>query len=178
MYTKAVRDFKLKAYGAIKGINSRFLRFAYPHDAGAPYVATQYPGRNHLENLDSLQSSTTEVEYHNAMRSFINFKKSKGNYFVDTDGNTILDLNAAASGFVLGYNEDDAVNSRFTSIYDRFLTHKVNANALPSHDLADIIRDNVMPWAPEGMTEVHFGGGSTGTEANELAVSVAMRHYA
>jgi len=29
------------------------------------------------------------------MQRFVNFKKSKGNYFVDTDGNVVLDLNAA-----------------------------------------------------------------------------------
>ena len=28
------------------------------------------------------------------MQRFINFKQSKGNYFKDTDGNTVLDFNA------------------------------------------------------------------------------------
>jgi 4-aminobutyrate aminotransferase-like enzyme len=112
------------------------------------------------------------------MKSFVNFKKSKGNYFEDVDGNTILDLNAGAAGFALGYNADDGVNSRFSSVYDRFVTHKVNVNALPTHDMADLIRDNVMTSAPKSGAHVHLGGGSTGTEANELAVAVAMKHYA
>lgn len=54
----------------------------------------------------------------------------------------------------------------------------MNLNALPTHDMADLIRDNVMPSAPNGTANVHLGGGSTGTEANELAVAVAMKHYA
>jgi 4-aminobutyrate aminotransferase-like enzyme len=78
----------------------------------------------------------------------------------------------------LGYNHDIFVNARQTEKYDRFVTHKVNANTLPPQDFADLIRENVMEAAPNGMNQVHLGGGSTGTEANELALSVAMRHYA
>lgn len=64
----------------------------------------------------------------------INFKKSKGNYFVDVYGNTILDLNANASGQIVGYNHDDLINERDSETYDRFITHKVDFNSLPSHD--------------------------------------------
>lgn len=84
------------------------------------------------------------------MKSFVNFKQSSGNYFVDVDNNTILDLNAASAGFVLGYNADDLVCSRFSTLYDRFITHKVNVNSLPTHDVADLISENVMPSAPLG----------------------------
>jgi 4-aminobutyrate aminotransferase-like enzyme len=66
------------------------------------------------------------------MQRFINFKQSKGNYFRDTDGNTILDMNAAQAGLILGYNSNDLVNLRTTEAYDRFVTHKVDANSLPT----------------------------------------------
>jgi len=56
------------------------------------------------------------------------------------------------------------------------VTHKVDINSLPPHDLADMIRDHVMPAAPRGMVQVHLGGGSTGAEANELAVAAAFKH--
>lgn len=78
----------------------------------------------------------------------IQWKKSKGEYFVDSNGNTVLDMNASANGMVLGYNNDDLVNSRMTEVYDRFVTHKTPASSLPTHDLADIIRENVMVAAP------------------------------
>ena len=54
------------------------------------------------------------------------------------------------------------------------MTHKVDVNSLPPHDMADIIRDHVMPAAPKGMVQVHLGGGSDGAEANELAVAAAL----
>lgn len=88
-------------------------------------------------------------------------------------------MNAAQAGLVLGYNNDDLVNARMgTELYDRFVTHKVDASSLPSHDLADIIREMVMPNAPQGMVQVHLGGGSTGAEANELAISAALTKFA
>jgi len=88
-------------------------------------------------------------------------------------------LNAAQAGLVLGYNNDDLVNARMgTELYDRFVTHKVDASTLPPHDLADLVREMVMPNAPEGMVQVHLGGGSTGAEANELAISAALTKFA
>jgi len=112
-----------------------------------------------------------------ACQRFINFKQSKGNYFQDVDGNKILDLNAAASGQVLGYNNDDMINARDSELYDRFVTHKVDLNTLPSHDVADLLRSHVMPAAPKGLMQVHFGGGSSATEANESAIAVALTQY-
>ena len=69
------------------------------------------------------------------------------------------------------------INARYSELYDRFVTHKVDANTLPSNDFADVLRDNVMPAAPFGLNQVHIGGGNTAAEANELAMSVALEHY-
>ena len=100
---------------------------------------------------------------------------SKGNYFVDTDGNTVLDLNAAAAGAPLGYNSDALLIARMGTDYDRFAVNKVNLSHLPTGDMADLIRENVMVGAPKGLHQVHLGGGATGAEANELAISVAFK---
>jgi len=85
------------------------------------------------------------------MQRFIDFKRSKGNYFVDCDGNTVLDLNAAQAGNILGYNHNDMVNARTTELYDRFVTHKVDINSLPPCDLGDILKDQVISNAPKGL---------------------------
>ena len=44
--------------------------------------------------------------------------------------------------------------------------------------MADLIRENVMIAAPPGCKQVHLGGGSTGAEANELAITAALKTYA
>lgn len=144
------------------------MRFEFPHDPSAIHLKTRFPSENHLQAI--VKGETTQ--------RFVNCKQSKGNYFVDTEGNTILDLNASASGQVLGYNHDDLINARDSDLYDRFVTHKADLNSLPPNDIADLIRDNVMPSAPNGLYQVHLGGGSTGGEANELAMSAALRSYA
>jgi len=69
------------------------------------------------------------------------------------------------------------VNARTTDLYDRFVTHKVDANSLPPHDFADILRNQVIAHGPKGLPQVHLGGG-TATEANELAIQVALLHHA
>lgn len=112
------------------------------------------------------------------MRRLINWKQSKNNYFVDTDGNKILDLNAGQAGATLGYNNDDMLCARMGTTFDRFAANKVNLSAMPANDMADLIRENVMIAAPKGLLQVHLGGGSTGAEANELAMSVAFKKFA
>lgn len=80
---------------------------------------------------------------------FLNLKQSKGNFFKDTDGNVILDLNCAQP---LGYNHDVLINARDSKVYDRFLQGKVDVSSVPPSDYADIIGDNIMPVAPLGLT--------------------------
>ena len=53
----------------------------------------------------------------------------------------------------------------------------MDASVLPTDDYADLLRDNVMPIAPAGMTQVHLNDGTT-TQANESALTVALIKYA
>ena len=97
------------------------------------------------------------------MQRFINSKRSKGSYFTDTDGNVVLDLDCSSA---LGYNHDVMINARDSDHYDRFLSGKVNASNVAPADYADILRENVMPIAPNGMAQVHIADGTV-TNANE-----------
>ena len=108
------------------------------------------------------------------LQRFANLKHSKGNYLVDTDGNTILDL---VNPQPLGYNDDYLSNLRQLDIYDRFLTGKVDCSNLPPSDYADLLREHVMPIAPSGTSQVHLTDGSI-SSANEAALSVALTSYA
>jgi 4-aminobutyrate aminotransferase / (S)-3-amino-2-methylpropionate transaminase len=108
---------------------------------------------------------------------FIDAKKSKGNFFVDVDGNVVLDLHCNFSNLPLGYNHEAYVNKRQSDLYDRFIGHRVNTTTLPTDDYADLLREVVMPIAPPGMTQVHLNDGTT-TQANESALTVALLKYA
>ena len=60
--------------------------------------------------------------------NFLNLKQSKGNFFKDTDGNVILDLDCAQP---LGYNHDVLRNARGSKAYDRFLEGTVDVSSVP-----------------------------------------------
>ena len=81
----------------------------------------------------------------------MNLKKSKGNYFQDIDGNIVLDLHCNYGALPLGYNHDALINARDSNLYDRFIGNTPNLTNLPPHDFPDILREAVMPIAPNGM---------------------------
>lgn len=121
----------------------------------------------HSYNLDS--------QY--LVQRFIDYKKSKGNYFVDIDGNVVLDLHCNHSSMPLGYNHDVYVNARHTDTYDRFVANRPDGSVLPSDEYVDLLREEVMPVAPHGLNQIHLQEGTT-TQANESAITVAILKYA
>ena len=106
--------------------------------------------------------------------SFLNLKQSKGNFFKDTDGNVVLDLNCPLP---LGYNHDVLINARDTNVYDRFLQGTVDVSSVPPQDFADILCEDLMPVAPSGLDQVHLCDGNS-TTANEVALSTAIMDFA
>ena len=50
----------------------------------------------------------------------------------------------------LGYNNIDLVIARMGNTYDSGSTQKVDAGLMPSDNMADLIRENVMIAAPPG----------------------------
>jgi len=77
----------------------------------------------------------------------------------------------------LGYNNDQMVNSADSDTYDRFKQGNIDASNVAPHDMADLLRENVMPVSPAGMSNVTLCDGSV-TGANEAAIVHAMNTYA
>jgi len=69
------------------------------------------------------------------------------------------------------------LQGRETEAYDRFLAQTPEIGSVPPEDLADLIRTNVMPIAPEGAHQVHLTDGSI-TLANEEAIMAAFTLFA
>lgn len=120
------------------------------------------------------QAGQTHTEDGASMQRFVNLKQSYGNYLEDVDANVVLDLDCSQA---LGYNHDVLVNARDTPLYDRFICGRQDASAVPPMDFADLLREEVMPVAPDGMNSIHLSDNST-TSANELAMSTGIMHYA
>ena len=73
------------------------------------------------------------------MQNFVDLKESKGNYFVDNDGNIVLDLNC---NYPLGYPR----NCMVTEFLQRFIGGKEEITS----DWDELIRENLLPVAPSG----------------------------
>lgn len=67
--------------------------------------------------------------------------------------------------------------ARHTETYDRFIANRPDNSILPAHDYTDLLRECVMPVAPNGLNQVHLQEGTV-TQANESAITVAMFKYA
>lgn len=105
---------------------------------------------------------------------YINLKHSQGNFFTDIDNNVVLDLNCPMP---LGYNSDRLVFNRMgTNVYDAHLQGRADLTNLPPAEFDDMLRDLVMPVAPDGATQVHLADDRC--SANEQALSVALFKYA
>ena len=74
MYTKAIRNQVIKNYSCAKwALSSKnnerltilidFLRFQYPYDYSKPTVNAQFPGPNHQEALETVQSYNLDQVY-------------------------------------------------------------------------------------------------------------------
>lgn len=111
-------------------------------------------------------------------KSFINFKKSYGNYMVEQQGNTVLDFNASATGQILGHNNYQLATLHNGKLHDKLLSTEKRITKLSNEYLTDIIRENVMEGAPSGLKQVHLAAGSCRGQANESAISIALQAVA
>lgn len=99
MYSGPVIRLSVYKYGLAKRIlNSVGMRYQFPGEYTAPRIIANFPGENHVNATNETQNGELSAQ------RFVNFRRSYGSYIIDTDGNTVLDLNASSSGQILGYN--------------------------------------------------------------------------
>lgn len=111
-------------------------------------------------------------------RNFIDSRRSYGNYLIDTQGNTVLDFNASATGQVLGHNNCQLATLHNGKLNSKLVATEQRFDKLSNEYLTDVIRENVMEAAPVGLKQVHLTKGSCSTGANEAAISVALQAVA
>lgn len=153
-------------------LNSRFNKKALPlAEPKFPKMQTNYPGPvliNKLNDLEILSSDFTTV------KNFINYEKSFGNYFLDCDNNTYLDMYTNNGSLPLGYNNPELLKIAKQENYMRLFNNKLSPNEYITEeafsDLAYIV-DNI---APKKLNRLILTNNS-GTSANELAAKISMQ---
>lgn len=156
-------------------LNTRFNRKALPtSEPKFPKMQTRYPGPVLINKLNDLELVSSDYI---TTKNFVNYEKSFGNYFVDCDGNTFLDMYTNNGSLPLGYNNPELYKVSKQEKFLGLFNNKFSSNDYITEEvLSDLsyVVDNV---APKKLNRVVLTNNS-GTSANELAARISMqRHF-
>jgi len=133
--------------------------------AGEPEILmkTDCPGPKSkaiMEDLESLQSMKS-VQY------AVDYNKSFGNYIVDADGNTMLDVFTNISSIPIGYNHPALLSAFNDPEKMATLVNRPALGVYPGHEWPKMLRESLMSCAPKGLENGHITTMMCGSCSNE-----------
>lgn len=161
------RLFRNILYKINNTLNRKALAVAEPK---VPQMLTSYPGpvlKNKLNDLELLSSDYLTTN------NFVNYEKSFGNYFVDCDGNTFLDLYTNNGSLPLGYNHPQLYNLTKENNYLQAFNNKLGLNNYYTEEAYKNLNFLVSNIAPKKINKLIFANNSI-TSATELAAKISM----
>jgi 4-aminobutyrate aminotransferase/(S)-3-amino-2-methylpropionate transaminase len=152
-------------------VKSKFLpAVSINQEPSGPNMLTNYPGPRMKNLLNDLEMSSQD--YLNT-QAFLQHEKSFGNYFVDSDDNTYLDLYTNIGSLPLGWNHPKLREMTASDEYCMSFINKLDANHYYTPQMQGLINSTVKQMTPKKLQQVIFTCGC-GSSANELAVKIAM----
>lgn len=142
----------------------------FPEEPSAPVLNTAFPGPVSQEAVKSLD----KVFDARPVYFVADYEKSLGNYVVDVDGNTYLDVYAQIASIPLGYNNPALIEVAKSDKMTRAIVDRPALGNFPGKDTEDIIAE-LLKVAPKGQDKVWSG--LSGADANELAFKAAFMWY-
>ncbi|KAJ8128183.1 hypothetical protein O1611_g5453 [Lasiodiplodia mahajangana] len=156
----------LPGRAAVSGI--RMASSFYSGEPEAPVVKTEIPGPKAQEYITKLD----KVFDTRSLNMLADYTKSTGNYIVDPDGNTILDVYAQIASIPIGYNNPALQKIAQSPEMTCALINRPALGNFPSHDWADILETGILKVAPPGLNQVFTA--MAGSDANETAYKAAF----
>ncbi|CAH6721305.1 4-aminobutyrate aminotransferase [[Candida] jaroonii] len=141
----------------------------FPNEPTGPKVV-QFPGPISTAKKESLH----KVFDSRATYFVVDYKKSIGNYIVDVDGNTFLDVYAQIASIPLGYNNPALIEVAKSDKMINAIVNRPASGNFPAEELEETIQD-LLAVAPKGQNQVWSG--LSGADANELAFKAAFMWY-
>lgn len=142
-----------------------------PGEPDGPMMLTAHPG----PQSDLLKAQLDEIQNTAALQFFCDYRKSIGNYLVDVDGNTMLDVFQQISSMPLGYNHPEIVDIFNDPETIACFANRPALGPLPPHNWVDLLKNTLLSVAPPGMTEVQTM--LCGSTANENAFKACFIAY-
>ncbi|KAI1501051.1 aminotransferase class-III-domain-containing protein [Biscogniauxia marginata] len=140
----------------------------YAGEPEGPVVKTDIPGpksQEHIAKLDKVFDTRS-------LNMLADYTKSFGNYIVDPDGNTLLDVYAQIASIPVGYNNPGLLKAAQSPEMINALINRPALGNFPSHDWAEILETGILKVAPKGLNQVFTA--MAGSDANETAYKAAF----
>ncbi|CAK7890741.1 4-aminobutyrate aminotransferase [[Candida] anglica] len=143
----------------------------FPEEPKAPVVkSTEFPGPQTKAKINSLG----DYMDNRPVYFVADYEKSVGNYIVDVDGNTLLDVYAQIASIPLGYNNPALIQAAKSDKMIRAIVDRPALSNFPGADTEEIIAE-LIKVAPKGQDKIFSG--LSGADANELAFKAAFFWY-
>jgi len=103
---------------------------------------------------DKLKGDLNKIQAMDSVSFFVDYDKSYGNYVVDADGNTMLDVFTSISSIPIGYNHPNLMKA-FDDPHDfKALINRPALGVYPATDWAERLNKVLMSVAPQGLDQV------------------------
>lgn len=114
---------------------------------GPSIVTKTIPGPESNKKLQEL-SQISEI---GSVQLFVDYERSLGNYLVDVDGNTYLDIYTQISSLPLGYSHPDLLRLLDDPDNVKAFINRPALGAFPGTDWTDRLQNSLMAVAPTGL---------------------------
>lgn len=138
---------------------------------GPCVLTARLPGPASLELMRSLD----KIQQTASIKLFVDYEKSIGNYMVDADGNTFLDIITQISSIPLGYNHPALVEALKEPANMAEFINRPCLGFLPPKQFMERVSNALLAVAPKGLAEVQTM--ACGSCSVENALKAAFFRY-
>jgi len=114
-------------------------------------LTSQIPGPRSLELL----AQNNKLQAMDSIHFFADYEKSLGNYIVDADGNTLLDVFTQISSVPIGYNHPDLLSSLDSPQARMIMANRPALGCYPGTDWPSQMERVMMAAAPPGLGQIN-----------------------
>jgi len=115
-----------------------------------PHMVSAVPGPKSKQ----LHAELNKVQSMDSVHFFADYEKSFGNYIVDVDGNTMLDVFTQISSIPIGYNHPNLLKAFDNESAMRALVNRPALGVYPGADWADQLTRVLLSVAPPGLDQI------------------------